>query len=97
MLSAFMESFADLPEPRVHENKIRYKLLDIVVMATCAAVEVSTSMTVSTVSMSVSGTGRSFSAHSACSSEGVSLAKAVLHRSMLIAPSPRGKSRVSEA
>lgn len=38
MLSAFMESFADLPEPRVHENKIRYKLLDIVVMATCAVI-----------------------------------------------------------
>jgi predicted transposase YbfD/YdcC len=38
MLSAFMESFANLPEPRVHENKIRYKLLDIVVMATCAVI-----------------------------------------------------------
>jgi hypothetical protein len=38
MLSAFMESSADLPEPRVHENKIRYKLLDIVVMATCAVI-----------------------------------------------------------
>ena len=31
-----METFADLPEPRVHENKIRHKLLDIVVMTTCA-------------------------------------------------------------
>jgi predicted transposase YbfD/YdcC len=36
MLSGFMETFADLPEPRVHENKIRHKLLDIVVMTTCA-------------------------------------------------------------
>jgi predicted transposase YbfD/YdcC len=38
MLDAFMDAFADLPEPRVHENKIRYKLLDIVVMATCAVI-----------------------------------------------------------
>lgn len=38
MLTAFMEAFAALPEPRVHENKIRYKLLDIVVMATCAVI-----------------------------------------------------------
>lgn len=38
MLEAFMEAFAELPEPRVHENKIRYKLLDIVVMATCAVI-----------------------------------------------------------
>jgi hypothetical protein len=38
MLDAFMEAFSDLPEPRAHVNKIRYKLLDIVVMATCAVI-----------------------------------------------------------
>ncbi len=33
-----MESFLELPEPRVHENKIRHKLLDIVVMAVCSVI-----------------------------------------------------------
>jgi predicted transposase YbfD/YdcC len=36
MLDAFMDAFVDLPEPRMHENKIRHKLIDIVVMTTCA-------------------------------------------------------------
>lgn len=36
MLKVFMEAFADLPEPRVHENKIRHKLLDIVAITVCA-------------------------------------------------------------
>lgn len=38
MLDAFMESFADLPEPRSHTNKIRHKLLDIVVITVCAVI-----------------------------------------------------------
>jgi predicted transposase YbfD/YdcC len=36
MLDVFMDAFADLPEPRVHENKIRHKLLDIVAITVCA-------------------------------------------------------------
>jgi len=33
-----MESFSALPEPRVHENKIRHKLGDIVVIAVCSVI-----------------------------------------------------------
>lgn len=38
MLIAFMEAFGDLPEPRTHTNKIRHKLLDIVVITVCAVI-----------------------------------------------------------
>lgn len=38
MLSSFREVFSALPEPRVHINKIRYKLIDLVIMAVCAVV-----------------------------------------------------------
>lgn len=38
MLIAFMKAFADLPEPRMHTNKIRHKLLDIVVITVCAVI-----------------------------------------------------------
>jgi predicted transposase YbfD/YdcC len=33
-----MEAFSELPEPRKHENKILYKLVDVVVMAVCAVI-----------------------------------------------------------
>jgi predicted transposase YbfD/YdcC len=38
MLSAFMEAFASLPEPRVHVNKIRHELSDIVAITVCAVI-----------------------------------------------------------
>ncbi len=38
MLSAFMEAFGDLPEPRTHTNKIRHKLLDIVIITVCGVI-----------------------------------------------------------
>lgn len=38
MLTSFIETFSGLAEPRVHENKIRHKLLDIVTITVCAVI-----------------------------------------------------------
>ena len=38
MFASFMESFSVLPDPRVHLNKVRHKLLDVVTMTVCAVI-----------------------------------------------------------
>jgi len=38
MLKSFIEAFSDLSDPRVHENKIRHKLIDIVTVTVCAVI-----------------------------------------------------------
>lgn len=38
MLTSFIETFSVLADPRVHENKVRHKLLDIITITVCAVI-----------------------------------------------------------